>query len=271
MMDSLEKLIKRFLNQFRGVANQAERGRGDRRGKRDGDRDRDRRNRSDKERSHKEREGRRERLGALSDQTRWAVVAEVEYEIERDSAGRPSPTTLMTESLGDGSSGDGQSGDGPWGSGDALSRRERAGQDSASPGEAMSVSPGPVPGGGAAFGAGAGGAELVDDSHGSGDREHNSRDRRRWVEKWEAEGLLSHDGVSLRFQSWDGRRHLDVPIRDLTGRVDDDDELTLTAADYRLKIEDIEAVSSSGAGQFREPSRQDPFAGLLEDFPNLVD
>lgn len=221
---------------------------------------------------HGRRDPRRaERIAALSPGTRWAVEAEVEYEVDRDApagASTPGAEPATARILHDAPHV--AEATGPWGSGDALNRNEARSADA----PVAVTADGPVPGGGPAFDSAT--AEVVDDGAHSEKRagEERSRDRRHWTELWDREGLLSHDGVSLRFQSWDGGQDVEVPIWDLAGRVRDDDELVLTAASYRLKIEDIEEIRWRPAGskpdRGRDRRARDPFLGLLEDFPSLA-
>jgi len=101
----------------------------------------------------------------------------------------------------------------------------------------------------------------------------SDRTRPTWNELWEADGLLSHDGTYLRFQSWDGTHDVELLIGDMSAEVDDD-ELELTGTNFRFVIEDIEPVTPP-AGIRPDLARSgatrtvDRFAGLLEQFPQL--
>jgi hypothetical protein len=195
------------------------------------------------------------RFAALSPETRWAAEAEAEYTAPQ-SAEHPGGRTVVAP-------------------------------HPTPPFEPSAAQPleSPVPNGAAPFAAAAPGlvddapAEVSDTPAAAEQQRPEQQDdeqpweEQSWEELWEADGLVSHDGTWLRFQSWDGRHDIQVLMGDMRASAKGDN-LRLYGESFRVDIEDVEPLRPPFAGRddlatTARPSKSDPFGGLLDEFPHL--
>lgn len=91
------------------------------------------------------------------------------------------------------------------------------------------------------------------------------------------DGVLSHDGQTLSFIAWSGRRVLEAPFSEILVMRSRNRRLHLRAEDLDIMFEPFESLSSKlgkvpgfAAGYAVEIDTDDPFAGLLSWLPSAA-
>lgn len=87
------------------------------------------------------------------------------------------------------------------------------------------------------------------------------------------DGILTHDGLNLRFVAWSGRRILDAPFEDITVLRCRNGRLHLKTETVVVKFEPFSCLSEDLAQPVTfaaDISIEDPFAGLLSWIPSAA-
>ncbi len=87
------------------------------------------------------------------------------------------------------------------------------------------------------------------------------------------DGVLSHDGVNLRFLAWSGRRILEAPFEEILVLRSRNKRLHIKAEGVTVKFEPFVNLSEHFGQPIEfavEISRDDPFGGLLSWLPSAA-